>query len=48
MESPTQARVALIMIQLLTLAWISTDRESPNAGIAYLILLTQEFGSDHY
>jgi hypothetical protein len=30
------------------LAWISTDRESPNAGIGYLILLTQEFGSDPY
>jgi hypothetical protein len=30
------------------LAWISTDRESPNAGVAYPIHLTQEFGSDRY
>jgi hypothetical protein len=30
------------------LAWISTDRESPNAGVAYLIHLTQEFCSDRY
>jgi hypothetical protein len=27
---------------------ISTDRESPNAGVAYLIHLTREFGSDRY
>jgi hypothetical protein len=30
------------------LARISTDRESPNAGVAYLIHLTQEFASDRY
>jgi hypothetical protein len=30
------------------LAWISTSRESPNAGVGYLIHLTQEFGSECY
>jgi hypothetical protein len=36
------------LIANAALAWISTDRESPNAGVAYLIHLTQEFGSDVY
>ena len=27
------------------LAWISTPSESPNGSLAYLIHLTQEFGS---
>jgi two-component sensor histidine kinase len=44
MEDLVRAQLA----HLADLAWISTDRESPNAGVAYPIHLTQEFGSDRY
>jgi hypothetical protein len=43
-----KAARALAGVDQQTLAWNSTPRESPNAGDAYPIHLTQEFGPKRY